>query len=219
MKLNYLNIRVFLRQHFRWMLVAELLCLAAGGIYLALAPRIYEANLAVMVPKTQKIISSSPLKLEWANLISSLDYMRSLQNPLRYPDQFMIDCMGADTNANRKQWINSIQPTLLSNGDVIQFSIRLEGKREANHCANLLQNLLITDLLGIYDSQTQKAAANLLSNPALPVLQFEKPAVFYSIRISDNYVQPNVYKVMLFSALVGIFFGIFGPILRDKYRA
>ena len=217
MIINYQNLRNWVLGSWRGFLVIEILCMGLGFTYFFFAPKIYEADFAVRLPKVQVVSEASPKKIEWNTAISGLDYLRSMQNPLGYSQEFMQDCMGADTNQNRKDWVNALQIGLKNRGDIIQFSIRLEGEKRVLFCAKQFQIVVMQDLNGYYEGALIKA--KIENEEAKKNLQFEKASVVEDIRLSDGFVRPNLKKILISSTLLGIFLTIFFSALQKKYRS
>jgi capsular polysaccharide biosynthesis protein len=122
--------------------------------------------------------------------------------------------MGQDTNENRKKFINALQLGVKQQGDVIAFTLRLEGAERSANCANLL-------LLRSYEYLTVNLDRYLQANPSAVIdsSSFIKPAVVQSIRMSDSYIKPDLSRLISIAFLAGIFLSIFISILRKKYRA
>jgi hypothetical protein len=215
MIISYHLVVSWIKQNWKTLVVSEALCLALAATYLFAAPRIYEANFAIRLPKMQVVSANDSSKQEWKLMISSLDFMRSLQNPLTYSNVFIQDCMGEDSNANRKKFINSTQFGLLSNGDVIHFSIKVEGRENVIRCATLLKAWVLDDLSGIYETQVQKNTNSSLS----AVIAYEKAVPTDSMRISDSYIKPQIDKSVYAALIAGLFLAIFAVSLKAKYRA
>lgn len=215
MIISYRLVISWIEQNWKTLVASELLCLALTATYLFFTPRIYEADFAIRLPKMQVVSANDPSKQEWKLMISSLDFMRSLQNPLTYSNVFIQDCMGEDSNANRKKFINSTQFGLLSHGDVIHFSIKVEGRENVIRCANLLTAWVLDDLSGIYEAQVQKNAKQTL----VTVIAYEKAVPADSMRISDTFIKPQIDKSIYAAFIVGFFLAIFAVSLRAKYRA
>lgn len=214
MKISYYSVTSWLGRNWRVLLASEVLCLILASIYLSIAPRIYEANFSVRLPKMQITSAKDPSKLEWKLMLSGLEFMRGLQNPLTFSNAFIQDCLGEDSNANRKRFVNSTRISLLNHADVIHFSLRIEGRENVIHCANLLQARVLDDLNGIYETQLKKSK----ENPST-VIAFEKASPTDSLRISDSYMQPQVSKTIYAALIIGIFMTIFAVGLKAKYRA
>ena len=195
-------------------MACEILCLLIASVYLTLAPRIYEANFSVRLPKMQITNPADPLRQDWKLMLSGLEYMRGMQNPMTFSNAFIQDCMGEDSNTNRRKFVNSSQISLLNNADVLNFSLRIEGRENVIRCANLLQTRVLDDLNGAYDTQLLKDK----SSPS-PALAYEKPIVSAAIRESDGFIQPRINKVISAALIAGIFLALFAVSLRAKYRA
>lgn len=215
MNLSYHLVVSWINRNWQTLLISECLCLLLAGIYLALSPRIYEANFAVRLPKMQIVKVNDPAKLEWKLMLSGLDFMRGMQNPLTYSNAFIQECMGEDSNSNRKKFINSMQLGLLNHADMIQFSLRIEGRENVIRCANLLQKRVLDDLSGIYEAQVLK---NLATSPNSGI-SFEKASPTDSLRVSDSFIKPQIEKLLYLALIAGFFLAMFAVKLKVKYRA
>lgn len=214
MKISYPLFIAWTTRNWKVLVVTEVICLLLVAIYLALAPRIYEANFSVRLPKMQITSPADPLRQDWKLLLSGLEYMRGMQNPMTFSNAFIQDCMGEDSNTNRRKFVNSSQISLLNNADVLNFSLKIEGRENAIRCASLLQVRVLDDLNGAYDAQLLKDK----SSPS-PAIAYEKPILSAAIRESDGYIQPRINKVISIALIAGIFLALFVVSLRAKYRA
>lgn len=214
MRISYHSVTFWLSRNWKVLVASELLCLALAGVYVGLAPRIYEANFSVRLPKMQMVSPLDSSKLEWRLMLSGLEFMRGMQNPLTFSNAFIQECLGEDSNANRRKFINSTQIGLLNHADVIRFSLRIEGRENVIRCANLLQARVLEDLNGVYETQMLKNKEN-----ANTVIVYEKASPTDSLRVSDSYIQPQIAKVIYAALIIGIFMAIFSVSLRAKYRA
>lgn len=220
MYISYDIVSAWFRQNFKLLLALECISLLAAGTFLYFTPHIYEANFAVRLPKMEVSSSSdvskegskaqSP-KNQWVLLISGLDFLRGLQNPMGHSYELIQTCMGEETNANRRKFIQGLQISLMGGGDIIYFSLRQEGRERASQCATLFKTLVFEDLNGIYNSQAQKNAPN--------VIRLEKAVITEDIHLSDSYIYPNLQKTILAALIAGFLLAIFGVSLRNKYRA
>lgn len=215
MNISYRSSINWLKQNWKVLVLAEIACLLLAGVYFSTAPKIYEANFAMRVPKVQKPLPADPTKSQWQLLISGLDYMRGMQNPVGYSPEFIKSCYGDDSNAKRKEFINTSQMGLLNNGDTVQFSLRQEGKDQVMHCAHMLLAVVTSDLNGIFNRRMSEINAAGVN----PAIIFEPPMMVQPIRVSDSYIRPKLEKVLLTAILAGFFLAIFGLSLRNKYRA
>ena len=214
MKISYRSITLWWHRFWKIVIGVEIICLFSAVIYIAISPKIYEADFTIRLPKIQKL---SP-KIEWTLPISGLDFMRLVQNPLIFPGELIANCMGEDTNFNRKKFTNSTRISLANNADAIRFTLRIGGKEQALLCANLLQNMVISDLDGILEKAI--IALKLNTNPMLvDSIVSERPALLMSIRLSDNYIKPDPLKTIIFAFILGLLFTAFGSILKEKYSA
>jgi capsular polysaccharide biosynthesis protein len=216
MYISYAIVISWLRKNIKLLLAVEFISLIAAGIFLHFTPRVYEANFAVRLPKMEFSVTTDMTKdqgpkNQWTLLISGLDFLRGLQNPMGHSYLLIKTCMGEETNTNRKKFIQGLQISLMGGGDIIYFSLRQEGRERTVQCANLFKNLVFQDLDGIYNSQAQKNAPN--------VIHLEKAVITEDIHLSDSYIYPNPQKTILAALIAGFLLAIFGVSLRNKYRA
>jgi len=216
MTISYQNLQNWLLHNWKRFLAIEILCLSNGFSYYYFAPKIYEANFGVRLPKTQIALTAEPNKTEWHLIISGIDFLRILQNPLGYGNELIRDCMGVDTNQNRKDWVNALNIGLKNRGDVIQFSIRLAGEGRTLQCAQLFEIEVMRDLTSYYESAIKQATIE--GQLEKKIIQFEKPSVVGAIRLSDNFIQPNLKKTLIGALLLGLFLTVFFSALQKKYR-
>lgn len=214
MNLSYHLVVTWIKQSWKTLLLSEIICLALVGLYLGISPRIYEADFSVRLPKMQVSSPSDPAKLEWKLMLSGLEFMRGMQNPLTFSNSFIQECMGEDSNANRKKFINSTQLGLLNHADVIHVSLRIEGRENVIRCANLLQARILEDLGGVYEAQVLK------HNDSFPnsVAFFVKASLVDSLRVSDSFVRPQIEKSIYAALLVGIILVFLMASMKAKYR-
>jgi len=184
----------------------------AAVIWFLLAPRIYEANFSISLPKvsTGSQVDSSRLRL----LISPQEFIRPTQDPMSYSSDFVRGCMGTDSNANRKKMINSLQLGVKQRGDVIAFTLRLEGAEAVEKCANLFLLRAIDQLTAIQDIYLKA-----LPDGGLNLADVGKPALVQTIRLSDTYIAPDLKRFLMLAVIAGFVMTIFFSVLRNKYRA
>ena len=215
MNLSYSSVVSWIKQNWKLAVISECICLVLVGGYLMIAPRIYEADFSIRLPKMQVANVNDPAKLEWKLMLSGLEFMRGLQNPLTFSNDFIQACMGEDSNANRKKFINSMQLGLLNHADIIHFSLRIEGRDKVIRCANLLEKRVLEDLDGVYEAQILKSKTGSAGSGNV----FEKAVLSDSLRVSDSYIKPQIDKAILAALIAGLFIAIFVVKLRSKYRA
>ena len=219
MNISYRSITGWLSGNWKMLVLIELICLLTITLYLVLTPRIYEADFSIQMPKVQKISTTNGAKNEWTMMISGLDYMRGWQNPLRYPNEFITNCMGSDTNQNRKKFVNSNQMRLQNHGDVIQFSLKLEGLETTNRCANLLLHLVWNDVNQTFDNELRRESQTPNPSSLFSAINYAKPALVDLIRMSDSFIKPEIGKNILLAFILGLFITVFVARLKVKYRA
>ena len=197
------------------MLIAlEVVCLLAASSYFALAPRIYEANFSIGLPKVPAPLSNIPGAPRFRSLISPQEFIRPTQDPMAYSAQFIERCMGHDTDLNRKKFINALQLGVKQQGDVIAFTLRLEGDQKVLNCANLLMGKVLQDL-----SLAQENYLKSITLSESDKQNIAPPTMVQVVRISDSYVKPDLNRLIIIGVLAGIFLTIFISVLRKKYRA
>lgn len=214
MKICYQDVINWFSSHFKMLIALEVVCLLAASGYFALAPRIYEANFSIGLPKVPASISSSASAPRLRTLISPQEFIRPTQDPMAYSAQFIEQCMGQDTNANRKEFINALQLGVKQQGDVIAFTLRLEGSQKLLNCANLMMSKVLQDLTITQDNYLKSIA--LTESDKANVFP---PTMVQVVRISDSYVKPVLSRLLIIGALAGIFLTFFISVMRKKYRA
>jgi capsular polysaccharide biosynthesis protein len=214
MTISYREVMNWFKANFKLLMMLEALCLLAAGIYFAFAPRIYEASFSIGLPK---VVSAAPTNLNLPKLrllISPQEFIRPTQDPMAYSEEFIKNCMGEDTNANRKEFINSLQLGVKQQGDVIAFTLRLKGSERAAQCANLLMPRVLEGLVVSQDRYLE-AAKVITSDPT----NFSRPALVQAIRLSDSYIKPDFNRLLMMAIIAGIGLTIFISLMKNKYRA
>lgn len=214
MKICYQDVIDWLSSNFKMLIILEVVCLLVIGGYFALAPRIYEANFSIGLPKVPAPISSVPGASRLKTLISPQEFIRPTQDPMAYSAQFIEQCMGQDTDANRKKFINALQLGVKQQGDVIAFTLRLEGDQKVLNCANVLMGKVLQDLSLSQENYVKSIA---LAEPDKQ--NVAPPTMVQVVRISDSYVKPDLTRLLTIGALAGIFLTIFISVMRKKYCA
>ena len=145
-------------------------------------------------------------------LISPQEFIRPAQDPMAYSTDFVQGCMGEDTNAGRKQFINALQLGVKQQGDVIAFTLRLAGKQRTQNCANLLLSKVLGDLTLTHENYLKSTGLAVDENVV-------KPGLLQHVRMSDSYVKPDLIKIMTTGFLAGVFLSVFLSIMRKRYSA
>jgi capsular polysaccharide biosynthesis protein len=219
MNISYQKITSWFKDNLKSLIVLEVICLLVAGIYFLIAPRIYEAVFSISLPKVLSAptvnAGPSPLRL----LISPQEFIRPTQNPMLYTPAFIQNCMGEDTNANRKQLISALQLGVQQQGDVVAFTLRLEGRDKVQECARLFLAKVLNDLTAmqanyvksstLYDGKRESGNGQYLS----------VPQIVQEVRLSDSYVKPNLVKLMTTALLAGIGLTVVLAVMRKRYRA
>ena len=219
MNISYQKVTSWFKDNLKSLIVIELVCLLIAGIYFLIAPRIYEAVFSISLPKVLSAptvnAQPSPLRL----LISPQEFIRPTQNPMLYTPAFIQSCMGEDSNANRKRLINALQLGVQQQGDVVAFTLRLEGSEKTQECARLFLTKVLNDLTAmqadhvknsnLYDGKRESGNGQYLS----------VPQIVQEVRLSDSYVKPNLVKLLTAALLAGIGLTVILAIMRKRYRA
>jgi capsular polysaccharide biosynthesis protein len=213
MNISYQALMDWFRENLKLLIVMELVCLLFAAAYFFMSPRIYEATFALSLPK----VLSTPVNANLPRLkllISPQEFIRPTQDPMAYSTEFIKACMGEDSNWNRKKFINALALGVKQQGDVISFTLRLEGQERSAICANAL-------LLRAFDYLTVNQERYLDVNipPINDPDSFIKPAVVQAIRISDSFIKPDLNRLITTAVTAGIFLTIFISFLKNKYRA
>ena len=214
MNISYPAVMDWFRSNFKLLILLEAVCIMTAGVYFLLAPRIYEANFAISLPKVLASPGANTNQPKHRLLMSPQEFIRPTQDPMAYSDEFIKNCMGQDSNENRKKLINALQLGVKQQGDVIAFTLRLEGSERSANCANLMLTRSFDDLTVNQDRYLQ-ANPSIANDPT----NFIKPALVQSIRISDSYIKPDLGRLLSTAIIAGIFLSIFISILRKQYRA
>lgn len=214
MKISYQDLISWFGANIKTLLVLELVCFMLAGGYFLVAPRIYEANFSISLPKVPTATSINPQIPRAKLLISPQEFIRPTQDPMAYSADFVAQCMGEDTNANRKSLINALQLGVKQQGDVIAFTLRLEGKERLFKCADLMMWRALNNL-----KQTQEVYLATQTLGPDELVYVAPAAMISAVRMSDSYIKPNVSKLLLIAALAGLFLTVFISALRKKYRA
>ena len=214
MNISYRAVIDWFRCNSKLLALLELGYIIAAIVYFLLAPRIYEANFAISLPKVLASPDANAGQPKHRLLMSPQEFIRPTQDPMAYSDDFIKNCMGQDSNENRKKLINALQLGVKQQGDVIAFTLRLEGSERSANCANLMLTRSFDDLTVNQDRYLQ-ANPSIANDPA----NFIRPALVQSIRISDSYIKPDLNRLLSMAIIAGIFLSISISILRKKYRA
>jgi capsular polysaccharide biosynthesis protein len=214
MNISYQAVIDWFKSNFKLLILLEAVCIMTAAVYFLLAPRIYEANFAISLPKVLASPGANTNQPKHRLLMSPQEFIRPTQDPMIYSDEFIKNCMGQDSNENRKKLINALQLGVKQQGDVIAFTLRLEGSERSANCANLMLTRSFEDLTVNQDRYLQ-ANPSIANDPT----NFIKPALVQSIRISDSYIKPDLGRLLSMAILAGIFVSIFISILKKKYRA
>ena len=212
MNISYRAVSEWFKGNLKLLLVLEVACLLVSSIYFLMAPRIYEANFSISLPKVSITPDTNPPKLRL--MMSPQEFIRPTQDPLAYSEEFVKDCMGEDSNANRKKMINGLQLGVKQQGDVIAFTLRLEGAERTAKCAALMMQRAFDDL-----TVSQDLYLKSRTSEAIDPATYVRPALVQSIRMSDSYVKPDLYRILTSGVLAGIFITVFISLMRKKYRA
>lgn len=214
MNISYQKVINWFKSNFKILLILEIACLLIAAVYFVFSPRIYEANFSIVLPKVPTAASDDPHVPKMRLMISPQEFIRPAQDPMSYPEAFVKDCMGEDTNANRKKLINALQLGVKQQGDVIAFTLRLEGYQRTSTCANLWLLKVLKDLTLTQENYLKSAGRD----PAT-TNNVAKPSLLQHIRMSDSYVKPDLYKLMTSAVLAGVFLSFFFSIMRKRYSA
>jgi len=214
MKISYQEVINWFKGNLKTLVILEVACLLVATIYFLTAPRIYEANFSIALPKVPAAVSNNPNAPQIRLMMSPQEFIRPTQNPMGYSDEFIKNCMGEDTNANRKKFISSLQLGVKQQGDVIAFTLRLEGNERSGACANLLLTKVLNDL-SVTQGNYLKSAGIATSETA----NIAKPGIIQNVRMSDSYIKPDLIKVLTSAVLAGIFLTVFLSVMRKRYSA
>lgn len=212
MNISYRAVCEWFKGNLKLLVILEIACLLLAAIYFLMAPRIYEANFSISLPKVSITPETIPPKLRL--MMSPQEFIRPTQDPMAYSEEFVKDCMGEDSNANRKKMINGLQLGVKQQGDVIAFTLRLEGAERPAKCAALMMQRAFDNLTVSQDLYLQARTPGAI-DPAT----YARPALVQSIRMSDSYIKPDLYRILTSGFLAGVFLTVFISLMRKKYRA
>ena len=212
MNISYSAVNEWFKTNVKLLVALEFACLLMAGLYFLMAPRIYEASFSISLPKVLASPETNSPKMRL--LISPQEFIRPTQDPMAYSAAFVKDCMGEDSNANRKKMINGLQLGVKQQGDVIAFTLRLEGSERPAKCAALMMQRAFDDLTANQDLYLKSKTAGTID-----AATFARPALVQSIRLSDSYIKPDLSRIFISALLAGVFLTIFISLMRKKYRA
>ena len=215
MIISYQEVTHWFRTNFKVLVIMEVLCLLVAGGYFLLIPRIYEAHFSIGLPKVP-VVSNQPNGPNMRLMISPQEFIRPTQDPMAYSEEFVKNCMGQDTNTNRKKMINALQLGVRQQGDVIAFTLRLEGRERTATCANLFLAKVLEDL-SIAQENYLKIPATSSAAQANPD-NIVKPSLIQVVRMSDSYINPDLIKIFTTAVLAGAFVTMFLSVMRKRYR-
>ena len=219
MNISYQKVASWFKDNLKSLIVIELICLLIAGVYFLIAPRIYEAVFSISLPKVLSMptvnVGPGPLRL----LISPQDFIRPTPNPMLSSPAFIQSCMGADTNATRKQLISALQLGVQQQGGVVAFTLRLEGRERVLVCARLFLVKVLNDLTtmqadhvknsNLYEGKRESGNSQYLS----------VPQIVQEVRLSDSYITPNLVKLLTTALLAGISLTVVLAVMRRRYCA
>jgi hypothetical protein len=214
MNISYQKVIDWFKGNIKTLIIFEVICLLISTIYFLTAPRIYEANFSIGLPKVPAAASSNPNAVKMRLMISPQEFIRPTQDPMGYPEEFIKNCMGEDTNANRKRFINALQLGVKQQGDVIAFTLRLEGNERSASCAKLLLTKVLNNLSVTQENYLKSAGLSQDND-----LNIAKPSLIQDIRMSDSYVKPDFIKLFTTALLAGFFLTLFYSVMIRRYRA
>jgi hypothetical protein len=216
MIIGYQEVTHWFKTNLKALLVMEALCLLVAGGYFLLTPRIYEAQFSIGLPKVP-VISNQSNGPNMRLMISPQEFIRPTQDPMAYSEEFVKNCMGQDTNANRKKMINALQLGVQKQGDVIAFTLRLEGGERSAACANLFLTKVLEDLSIAQENYLKTPLA--MSAAQVSPENIVKPALIQAVRMSDSYIKPDFIKIFTTAILAGAFLTVLLSVMRKRYRA
>lgn len=212
MNISYRAVSEWFKSNLGLLVMLEAACLLMAGLYFFMAPRIYEASFSISLPKVSVATETNTPKLRL--LISPQEFIRPTQDPMAYSEAFVRDCMGEDSNANRKKMINSLQLGVKQQGDVIGFTLRMEGSERPAKCAALMMQRAFDDL-----TVSQDIYLKSKNTGTIDPTTYARPALVQSIRLSDSYIKPDLSRILISAIFAGVFLAVFISFMRKKYRA
>ena len=219
MNISYQKVISWFKDNLKSLIVIELICLLIAGVYFLIAPRIYEAVFSISLPKVLVAPGANSSPNPFRLLISPQEFIRPTQNPMLYTPAFIQSCMGEDSNANRKQLINALQLGVQQQGDVVAFTLRLEGREKVQECAHLFLTKVLSDLTAMQADHVKNSSLYNGKRDNGNGQYFLVPQVIQEIRLSDSYVKPNLVKLLTMALLAGIGLTVVLAVMRKRYRA
>ena len=213
MRIDYLRFLNYILINIKTYIIFELVFLGISLSYFIATPKIYESYFELTATK---IFNN---KGYWQSITPGIDIKRGLQNPSEFSTYLISECMGEDSNSNRKLLVNALRIELIQGGERIGIALRLNGKDKTKKCANLILNTSITNL-----NETLNVVVNSLlinddiqKTPELNVNFIQKAAIAIPVRMSDSYVKPDLLKLLLLGVVTGLFAAFFYIQLKAKY--
>lgn len=220
MNISYDRVINFLNKNKKTLIFSQVSALILGAAYFAYSPKVYEAYFEINIAKMEiQSITNSGIKSYWEPVTNGRDLKRALQAPLGYSKGLIENCFGSDTNSNRKHLVNSTQLGVANSGYVLSVAMRLEGLDSTTKCADAYGKYVIDNLnLSLED----RLRDNALIHPSLrttKILHSNKAAFLIPVRMADEYVRPEKFRVIVLSLLFGLVLAFSIIALNEKYRA
>jgi hypothetical protein len=212
MRISYQIIRDFWSQNKKILIVWQIIFLLFAGLYLVITPKKYEAYFHV---RTAKILVNDKWNaLKWARYTR-----RDLMSPQSFKSELVQSCMGGDSNAIRRSLVNSMQIDVIDDsGGVLGIAVRLTGIERARECANLMAKSIVEtsdEALAKRLVEDGFAAANSQKGK---INNYEKPMITTRVQMSDTYVSPKPFHLLLAASLMALISTASFVILRKRYR-
>lgn len=134
-----------------------------------------------------------------------LDAQRSLKNPETLPENLLESCGLNNTNQSRKYLVNSILVNRIYSDTGLSFRIRLKDNKTLKTCAFLISNYLLNNFNGRIDQILSELSSDENWNKINKKIIYS--TLSRDINFSDNYVFPDLYKIVLLVQLL-IFLGL-----------
>ena len=185
----------------------SLLALAFGGFItgitaLSFSPEKYEASFIVKVPIINSVDKENRILPNAIQFVPDpVELKKLFLRPEAFSSQTLRACGFNDSNADRKELVQSVFSGVTEYGSATLVVVKLPGKDRVSNCANALMS---SATIFLDQEKNQKLDFLKQFNPNQPWLVNQNARIAYDLRISDKPVSPNAIKLVL-----GIALGIF----------
>jgi len=185
----------------------SLLALAFGGFFtgiiaLSFFPKKYEASFIVKVPIINSVDKENRILPKGIQFVPDpVELKKLFLRPEAFSLQTLRACGFGDSNADRKELVQSVFSGVTEYGSATLVVVKLPGKDRVSNCANALMS---SATIFLDQEKNQKLDFLKQFNPNQSWLVNQNARIAYGLRMSDKPVSPNAIKLVL-----GIALGIF----------